>query len=230
MPASIIPGNNGAATIAAVIFDLDGVLVDTAELHYQSWADLAREHEIPFDRAANEALRGLSRPESLKIFLGTHAQRFTEQERLAIMDAKNTRYIERLKELKPEDALPGARELLEALRARGVKVAVASSSKNARPAIEQIEIGHLLDAVVDGRDITHSKPHPEVFLKAAQKLNTPPARCVVVEDAESGVEGALAAGMAVIGIGPPERVGKANHIVAGVADLDVDTVLSVKPR
>jgi kojibiose phosphorylase len=210
-----------------VVFDLDGVLTDTAELHFQSWMDLAREFDIPFDRQANEQLRGLSRPESLRLFLGTHASRFTPEQQTAIMDAKNKLYVERVRRMTPADALPGARELLVALRERGVRTAVASSSKNARPVLDKLDMGALLDAVVDGHDAPASKPDPLVFLLAAERVGVPPAKCVVVEDAESGVAGALAAGMKVVGVGPVQRVGAAHRVVSAMRDLTAETVLSL---
>jgi len=211
----------------AVIFDLDGVLTDTAELHFQSWLEISREIGVPFDRQANEALRGLSRADSLRVFLGPHAVRFTPQQQAGIMDRKNDLYVARVRRMTPDDLLPGSRELLEDLRGRGVGVAVASSSKNTRLVLEKLRIEPLLDAVVDGNDITRSKPDPEVFLLAARRLGVPPQRCVVVEDAESGVAAGLAAGMKVVGIGPPQRVGRAHLVVASVVALDPDAVLGL---
>lgn len=208
------------ATSKAVIFDLDGVLTDTAELHYQSWQRLCDEEGICFDRRVNEALRGLSREESLKVVLGERWADFSQEQRARLAVLKNEYYIESLGGMTPDDMLPGALELLNALRERGVPIAVASSSKNAGIVIEHLGIRHLLDAVVDGNHIERSKPAPEVFLKAAQQLGVAPAECVVIEDAASGVEAALAAGMRVIGIGPAERVGRAHVIVNSVAELD----------
>lgn len=219
--------NNPAPANTAVIFDLDGVLTDTVEMHFQSWMDLSRELKIPFDRAANDRLRGLSRTESLKLFLGQHAARFSSTQQAEIMARKNERYLERITHMQPDDALPGARALLQSLRQIGVKLAVASSSKNARPVVDRLGLGSLLDTIVDGNDIQASKPDPQVFLVAAQRLGVPPARCIVVEDAESGVAAALSAGMKVIGIGPPERVSRAHHIVTMIAELQPESVLSL---
>lgn len=222
----------GAAALhrAAVIFDLDGVITDTVELHFQSWLELSREYGIPFDRGDNEALRGLSREDSLRLFLGGHAGRFTPEQQARILEEKNARFLARLSHLTPADTLPGARELLDELRRRGVPVAVASSSKNSRLVLERLGLHDAFDAVADGRDLVRSKPDPEVFLIAARRLGAPPAACVVIEDAESGVAGALAAGMKVIGIGPVQRVGAAHLIVGSVAELDAETVLGVLRR
>jgi beta-phosphoglucomutase len=212
---------------AAAIFDLDGVLTDTAELHFQSWMDISRQLNLPFDRRANDALRGLSRPESLRLFLGPHAARFTPQEQAEIMARKNALYIGRLAHLGPQDALPGARALLQELRRRGVRIAVASSSKNAPLVLDKLGLRGLLDALVDGNDVQRSKPSPDLFLRAAQRLGVPPPRCVVIEDAESGVAGGLAAGMKVVGIGPAQRVGRAHLIVPTVAALTAEAVLGL---
>ncbi|MFH1747704.1 MAG: beta-phosphoglucomutase [Planctomycetota bacterium] len=212
---------------AAVIFDLDGVLTDTAELHFQSWMDIARELDIPFDRTANEALRGLSRPDSLKLFLGARITRFSDTRQIEIMVRKNRCYLERVEHMSPANLLPGARELLATLNARQIPLAVASSSKNALVVLERLEIQNLLDAVVDGNDVPQSKPDPRVFLTAAERLSVPPQRCIVVEDAASGVAGALAGGMKVIGIGPPERVGQAHLVVQTLGELDADRLLAV---
>jgi beta-phosphoglucomutase len=207
----------------AAIFDLDGVLTDTAELHYQSWQRIAEELGLPFDRRANEALRGLSREESLARVLGPRAADFTDQQQHEIAERKNADYCRRVARMTPADLFSGARELLEELRARGVAVAVASSSRNARAVVDRLQIRPLLDALVDGNDAPRSKPDPQVFLLAAERLGIPPARCVVVEDAASGIEAALAAGMKVIGLGPPGRVSRADRVADTIADLSAHT-------
>ncbi|MFQ5805976.1 MAG: beta-phosphoglucomutase [Phycisphaerae bacterium] len=211
----------------AVIFDLDGVLTDTAELHYQSWQWLADDLGIPFNRQANEALRGLSRTESMARVLGDRAGEFTAAQKEEIAQRKNEDYLARVARMTPADLLPGAADLLRELRARGVAVAVASSSKNAGAVIDRLGIRPLLDVLVDGNDIDRSKPDPQVFLAAAGRLGLRPAQCVVVEDATSGVEAALAAGMRVVGLGPAERVGRAHRIKASIADLDAEEILEL---
>jgi len=211
----------------AVLFDLDGVLTDTAELHYQSWCLIARELGVPFDRRANEALRGLSREQSLLRLLGSHAGRFTRQQRDELLARKNAEYLRRVDRLGPADLLPGAAELLADLRRRGVRVAVASSSRNARRVIERLGIAERLDAIVDGNDAPRSKPDPQVFQLAAERLGVAPAWCVVVEDAEAGVEAARAAGMKVVGVGPPQRVGQADHVVRCTAELTADVLVDL---
>ncbi len=211
--------------VAAVIFDLDGVLTDTAELHYRSWQWLMDEMGIPFDRQKNEALRGLSRAESLETILGEQSGKYTEAQKSEILRRKNDNYVARVEKMSPADLLPGAGELLDELRDRQIPIAVASSSKNAEAVLARLDIRSRLDALVDGNDVPNSKPNPRVFLEAARSLNVPPENCVVVEDAASGVEAALAAGMRVIGVGPPERVGRAHVIKTSIAEVTADLLL-----
>lgn len=211
----------------AVIFDLDGVLTDTAELHYQSWQAIADELGIAFDRQANEALRGLSREASLARLLGARLGEFSEAQRAEIARRKNEDYLRRVRQMTSGDLLPGALELLRGLRRRGALLAVASSSRNAGEVIERLGIRGLLDTVVDGNDAPRSKPDPQGFLIAATRLAVPPARCIVVEDAASGVEAALRAGMRVVGIGPPERVGQAHRVFSRIDETDPDRLLEL---
>lgn len=211
----------------AVIFDLDGVLTDTAELHYQSWQALADRLGLPFNRAANEALRGLGRRESLDIVLADAAAALSETQKTALADEKNAIYLDYVSRMTPADLLPGAAALLYDLRQYGFRVAVASSSRNAAAVIERLGIAPQLDIVVDGNEATRSKPDPQVFLLAAERLGVIPQGCVVVEDAESGVRAARAAGMVVIGIGPEARVGRADRVVATIGELRISDVVSL---
>lgn len=210
---------------SAVIFDLDGVLTDTAELHYQSWQRIADELGLPFDRHANEALRGLSRPESLLRVLGAAAGRFDEGERQRLLAQKNEDYLARVARLSPADLLPGIGALLRGLAGRGVPMAVASSSRNALAVMERLGIAARFAAIVDGNHAPRSKPDPQVFLLAAERLAVAPAVCAAVEDAESGVESARAAGMFVIGVGPAERVGRAHRVVPDTSWLTPRLIL-----
>jgi len=214
----------GSAT-AGVIFDLDGVLTDTAELHYQSWKWLAGELGIPFDRDRNEPLRGLSRRASLERLLGQRSAEFSEAQKQDLARRKNEHYLARVARLTPADLLPGAAALLEDVRRRGLAVAVASSSRNAGAVLDRLGIRPLIDAVVDGNDIDRAKPDPQVFLAAAERLGLPPQRCIVVEDAASGVAAGLAAGMRVVGIGPADRVGGAHLVRGTIAELRADELV-----
>ncbi len=207
-----------------VIFDLDGVLTDTAELHYQSWQFVADRLRVPFDRQANEQLRGLSREESLTRVLGARLGEFSPERRRDIMREKNDDYLRRVAAMSRADLFEGAERLLRQLRDASVAIAVASSSRNADVVIDRLEIRELLDAIVDGNHAPRSKPDPQVFTMAAERLGLPSGQCVGVEDAESGVESALAAGMAVIGIGPHQRVGRATVVVSRTAEIVLDTI------
>lgn len=211
----------------ALLFDLDGVLTDTSELHYLSWKGLADELGLPFDRSANDALRGLGRRESLALVLGERSDRFPEQKKVELAARKNAAYLERVARMTPADLLPGVRALMQGLRERGALVAVASSSKNSEAVVDRLGVHDLLDALVDGNDAPRSKPDPQVFLLAAERLGVSPRRCVVVEDAASGVAAARAARMKVVGVGPPERVSAADRTVATVAELTPDMLLAL---
>ena len=186
------------------------MLTDTSEFHYQGWKQLADEEGIPFDRLANEKLRGLSRQDSLLQLLGE--RRVTEEALQEMMTRKNGYYEKLIQSLSPSDLLPGAETLLDELRAAGVKVATGSSSKNARTVIERLGIAGRMDAITDGFSVERPKPAPDIFLHAAKQLGLAPAQCLVVEDAASGVEAAVKAAMWVVGLGPVERVGTA-HVV-----------------
>jgi beta-phosphoglucomutase len=187
--------------ISAVIFDLDGVIVSTDEYHYRAWKALADQENIPFERSDNERLRGVSRMESLEIILEKASRTYTPEEKEEMASRKNDLYRQSLASLTPSDILPGVREILKELQARGIRVAIGSSSKNARPILEGIGLDHAFDVIVDGTDISRSKPDPEVFTLAAQRLGIPPDRCLVVEDAHAGVDAGRAAGMKVLAVG-----------------------------
>jgi beta-phosphoglucomutase len=210
------------AALHAVIFDLDGVLTDTAEFHYLAWQELADAEGLPFDRRANEALRGVSRADSLRLLLDGRTVDDATFERM--MAEKNERYVELLADMSADDLLPGAAELVDACRARGLKVAIGSSSKNAPMVLDALGIGDRFDAVADGTTVESAKPAPDLFLAAARLLDVAPASCAVVEDAAAGVDAALAAGMLAVGVGPPERVGHAHLRFDTTADIDLDTV------
>jgi beta-phosphoglucomutase len=197
--------------IKAFIFDLDGVLTDTAEYHFRGWKRLADEEGIPFTREDNEALRGIPRRDSLlKVLKGRH---YPEEKIQEMMERKNNYYLEFIREITPHDLLPGARELLEEIRAAGLQSAIGSASKNAGEVIDRLGIHSLLDAISDGYSVERQKPAPDLFLHAAKQLGLPPAECAVVEDAAAGVEAALAGGFRTIGIGPRERVSQAELVL-----------------
>jgi beta-phosphoglucomutase len=210
--------------IHAVIFDLDGVLTDTAHYHYLGWKQLADEEGIPFDEKMNEGMRGLARRDSLLYLLGD--RQVPEAEMQAMMDRKNAYYVELIQGMTPADLLPGAVELLDELKMAGIKVALGSASKNARDVIQRLGIADKIDAIADGHSVSRSKPAPDLFFHAAQLLETPPAHCVVVEDAGAGVEGALAAGMWAVGLGPAQRVGQAHIVLPSLEGVFWDELLA----
>ncbi len=212
--------------IRAFILDLDGVVTDTAEYHFQGWKRLAEEEGISFTREDNEQLRGVSRRQSLLFLLGEHKEEYPEEEIQEMMARKNGYYQELLEEITEDDFLPGAQELIAELKERGLKVAIGSSSKNTHTVLKNLGIEDAFDAVADGHSVARSKPAPDLFLYAAQQMDAPPELCVVVEDAESGVEAALAGRMVAVGIGPEERVGKAHYRYDSTADIDLDEILA----
>ena len=215
------------AEIKAIIFDLDGVLTSTSEYHYRAWKRLADDESIPFGRADNERLRGVSRRRSLELLLGD--REVTEEQIQEMMARKNRYYQEFIQQVTPDDMLPGALELLLECRRAGIKVAIGSASKNARAVIERLGIGRWIDAIADGYSVARPKPAPDLFLRAAEMLDVPLANCVVVEDAAVGVEAALAGGFRTVGLGPEERVGAADLVFPDLAGVTLDDICTGLP-
>ncbi len=209
--------NDTMMNIRGFIFDLDGVLTDTAEYHYLAWQKLADEEGLPFSREANEDLRGVSRRESLMLIVGN--RQFPEAKLQEMMERKNQYYVESIEHITPVDLLPGALELLNELRSCGIKIAIGSASKNARPVVEKLGIASHVDAIADGYSVENPKPAPDLFLYAAKELGLQPAECVVVEDAAADVEAANRGGMRAIGLGPVERVGAAQVVLPSLAGV-----------
>jgi beta-phosphoglucomutase len=205
--------------VRAVIFDLDGVIVNTDSMHYQAWKAMADDEGIYFDERINDRLRGVSRMESLEIILERARRSYSEAERQALAEAKNARYVALLEKLTPDDVSPEALVVLESLRASGLKIAVGSSSRNTPLILKQIGLGQAFDAVADGSDITQSKPAPDVFLVAARRLGSEPAECIVVEDAQAGIEAAKAAGMLAAAIGYASESPQADYRLTSLSDL-----------
>lgn len=205
--------------IKACIFDLDGVIVDTAKYHYLAWQRLAKELGVSFTLEDNERLKGVSRIRSLEIILEIGGLHFNEAQKEEMATRKNQWFVDYVNAMKPEEIYPGVHQLLQALKAKGIKVGLASSSKNAPAVIRLLNIEHDFDAVVDGTMIVNTKPDPEIFLKAAQSLGVLPKDCLVFEDAEAGVEAALNAGMKCVGIGSPKQLGKAHRVVPHTGDF-----------
>lgn len=205
--------------IQACIFDLDGVLVDTAHYHFLAWKRLAKEFDYELTEELNEQLKGVSRIKSLEIILNHVQVSVTEQQKQELAARKNEWFTEYIHKMKPDELFPGVRELFSRLRSDNIKIGLASSSKNAQTIIKILGIRDDFNVVVDGNMIVNSKPDPEIFLLAAEKLNTAPEACVVFEDAEAGVEAARAAGMKCVGIGSAAQLKKATRVVKSIQDF-----------
>ena len=188
-------------TYQGIIFDLDGVICSTDEYHYLAWKALADRLNIPFDRERNNLLRGVSRMASLEIVLEKSDRAFTEEEKAALAEEKNDLYRKLLAGMSPADLTDDVKMTLNRLRKAGLKLAIGSSSKNTPFILERIGLDGFFDAVADGNCISHSKPHPEVFLKAAEMISLSPSECIVVEDAHAGVEAAVSGGFDCAAIG-----------------------------
>jgi len=214
-----------AQKIKAIIFDLDGVIVDTAVFHYLAWKKLANTMGFDLTEAQNEQLKGISRMESLDILLKIgNKGSLSTAEKQQLATSKNKWYRENILKMTPKDILPGVMEFLETLKNADYKMAIGSSSKNAGTILERIGLKNYFDAVVDGTKISRSKPDPEVFLKGAQELNIPPEQCLVFEDAESGIEAAKNAGMKTIGVGQPENLPKADKVIPGFQNVNISII------
>jgi alpha,alpha-trehalose phosphorylase len=212
-------------SIRAVIFDLDGVLTDTAELHYQAWARLATEIGVPFDRTVNERLKGVDRATSLDIILERAAQPPGAAERRALAARKNEYFGELIQHITPAALLPGALEALRAVRGRGIHVALASASHNASTIIGRLGIADAFDCVIDPATIARPKPAPDIFLAAAAALQVPPASCLGVEDSIAGITAIKQAGMQAIGVGDPRTLVGADVVVPNTASLHINRFL-----
>lgn len=212
--------------ITACIFDLDGVIVDTAHYHFLAWRRLGQELGIDLTEADNEKLKGVSRMQSLQIILDIGRIDISNERKEALATRKNEWFVEYVEAMKPDEIFPGVKQLLTALRKKGIKVALASSSKNAPRVVELLHIQNLFDVIVDGSMIIDTKPDPEIFLLTAQKLGVPAKECVVFEDAEAGVEAAVRAGMKCVGVGS-ENLQKADRVVKKTSDFKLEDLNSI---
>lgn len=207
--------------LKACIFDLDGVIVDTAKYHFMAWRRLAKELGFEFTLADNEALKGVSRMASLEILLRVGGLMPGEKEKEEMAARKNRWYVEFITGMTPDEILPGSIRLLKQLRKEGILTAIGSASKNARTILDGIKITDMFDVIVDGNKIHTAKPDPEVFVTGARELNTDPSCCVVFEDAQAGVEAALAGGMKCVGVGDPKLLGKADLVIPNLRKITV---------
>lgn len=215
--------------IQACLFDLDGVIVDTAVYHYKAWKRLANELGFDFTEEQNELLKGVSRVRSLEIILeiGGVTKKDAEKEELATR--KNTWYVDMINQMRPDEILPGAHEFVQACRDAGIKTALGSASKNSMTILEKINMVDLFDSIIDGNKVSKAKPDPEVFLKGAEALGVVPSACVVFEDAIAGVEAAINGGMKVVGIGSPSVLKGANLVVSGLDEMSLERLMKLAP-
>ena len=211
--------------LTTAIFDLDGVLVDTADLHFEAWQFIARKNDLYFDKAINEQLKGVSRRKSFDIILSENNREMSEEIIEINLIQKNSHYLELIKGLKESDLLPGAKELLELFKEKGIAIALGSASKNAQTILNKTGIEHYFTAIVDGNCVAKAKPDPEVFLKGAELTKAAAENCMVFEDAFSGVEAAVSAGMRVVGVGDKEQLHKADLVVPDLKDQHVKTFI-----
>ncbi|MHB1394764.1 MAG: beta-phosphoglucomutase [Clostridia bacterium] len=208
--------------IKGCIFDLDGVIVDTAKYHYLAWKRLARDLGFDFSEKDNERLKGVSRMASLEILLEVGGLSFDEETKLALATKKNQWYVEYITVMKEDEVLPGAKEFLERTKAAGLRVALGSASKNALTILNGLKLSDYFDAIIDGNKVSKAKPDPEVFLLAAQELRLHPENCVVFEDAKAGVEAAKRAGMKCIGVGTSPELSGVDIMISGFENIDLD--------
>ncbi|UQD51126.1 beta-phosphoglucomutase [Bacillus methanolicus] len=215
--------------LQAVIFDLDGVITDTAEYHYLAWKALAEDLGISFTREFNEELKGVSRMDSLEKILARSGkqQDFSNEEKEKLADQKNRHYLTLIKNITPSDILPGVKEFISDLKTRGIKLGLASASKNAFQVMELLGIKDQFDAIVDAREIKKGKPDPEIFLAAGKLLHVEPDECIGIEDASAGVESIKRAGMFAVAIGAKENFPEADLVFSSTAELSFENILEI---
>ncbi|MGY3724018.1 beta-phosphoglucomutase [Granulicatella balaenopterae] len=214
-------------TIKGFVFDLDGVITDSAEYHFLAWKALAKELDIMINREFNEQLKGVSRMDSLERILkyGAKDQLYNQQEKEALAAKKNEHYVSLIKDVTKKDLLPGVSEFLTELKAKDMKLALASASKNGPFLLEGLGIKELFDTIVDPAQLTHGKPDPEIFQKGASQLGLSVEECVGIEDAPAGIEAINAAGMFSVGIGSKDSLGAADYLISSTEELALDNIL-----
>jgi beta-phosphoglucomutase len=213
---------------AACIFDLDGVIVDTARYHFLAWKKLTDKLGIHFTEEDNERLKGVSRMASLEIILEIGNIKPEDSTKLEFAILKNKWYTDFISKMTPDEILPGSLDFIKELREANIRVAIGSASKNTPLILKRVGILDLFDAVADGNIISKAKPDPDVFLKAAEMVNVKPGRCVVFEDAVAGVQAALNAGMMCIGVGSPTILTKAHYVVSGLKEMNIEKLITIE--
>ncbi len=208
----------------ALIFDLDGVIVDTAKYHYLAWKQLANELGFDFTEEQNELLKGVSRVKSLEILLKIGKVKLSEERKTILLKEKNKQYLEFIAKMGENEILPGIKDLLSYLNKKKIQISLGSASKNAKLILRILNLYDLFDTIVDGNDVSKAKPNPEVFLIAATRLNKNPQNCIVIEDAVAGIEAANRAKMMSIGIGNKKVLHKADYILGSTNELTIDFI------
>jgi beta-phosphoglucomutase len=213
--------------LKAVIFDLDGVITDTARYHYLAWRKVAHELGIYFDERINERLKGVDRLQSLEIVLERADRGFTAEEKQQWADRKNEYYKELIGRMTPTEIAPGARELLVTLKEKGIKTGLASVSKNAQTVIEKLQIKEHFDYMADAAQIQKGKPDPEIFLTVAENIQVEAGNCIGVEDAAAGIKAIKAAGMFAVGVGDPKILNEADEVISGLSEFDFQKYMAL---
>ncbi len=213
--------------IKACLFDLDGVIVDTARYHYIAWKNIANELGFDFSEAQNERLKGVSRMDSLDILLEIGQQKIELAQKNELAERKNNLYLSYIQNMTPEEILPGVIAFLDELHDKGILIGLGSASKNALSILNLIHLTAKFNAVIDGNKVSKAKPDPEVFLNGANELGVKPQHCLVFEDAQAGVDAARNAGMHVIGIGQAENLKNAEFVIPGFEDMNFNRLRSL---
>lgn len=213
--------------IQGCIFDMDGVLVDSAKYHFRAWQQLAVDLSIDFSQEDNEALKGLSRVDSLEHILSKGDLHLDNDTKVLLMNRKNERYLEYISTMSPEEILPGVREFIIEIKASGIKVGLGSSSRNAIRILDAIQLTEFFDAIIDGNRVTYSKPDPEVFLIGAKEMGTLPTETLVFEDALAGIEAARRGNFKVIGVGDPAILTTADAVIPGFTDFSLTKLQAI---
>jgi len=211
--------------VKACIFDLDGVIVDTAKYHFLAWKRLADQMGINFTEKDNERLKGVSRMASLEIILELGGRTLSQAEKDKLAELKNRWYVEYISRMKADEILPGTADFIAILKKEKIKIALGSASKNTPMILDRIGMAHTFDAIADGNIVHEAKPDPEVFLKAASMVGINPSECVVFEDAVAGVEAALNAGMKCVGIGSRDVLTRAHIVIKGLHEMTLEKLI-----
>ncbi len=213
------------AKIKACLFDLDGVICDTAKYHYSGWKRLANELGFDITHEFNETLKGVNRMDSLDRILEFGNIPMAEEDRISWAAKKNEWYLEYVQEMKPTEILPGVIKVFEDIKAKKIKICLGSASKNAKLILELLQITHYFDDIIDGTMVVKGKPHPEVFLKGAEACGVKPKECIVFEDALEGVKAGQAAGCFTVGIGDMKTLKKADMVISSFEDISFQEIL-----